>query len=233
MRVASAAIMCAALSIAAPDGEANDVGWYVGGAFGLARKDTPSTEFDLFAADVHAFFGFTPSTQQISFDDGDESYSFLIGYRLTRYLAIEGSYGRFGKLSYRSRATGDFPMDSGTLNSAFDSETTGFSLAALGILPLTYNWEVYGRVGVLFASNEISVRLDAVGDVFISPVGQRLSQSFSQSSDDSFAAVGIGYRFFDIYDLRLEYQRIFDAGLDVTMNAGDLDVASLGLTVTF
>jgi hypothetical protein len=37
----------------------------------------------------------------------------------------------------------------------------------------------------------------------------------------------------DIYDQRLEHQRVFDAGREDTGGVGDIDVATLGITATF
>ena len=219
------------LGTLAPSAEAGDDGFYVGGSFAITRKDTESTEFELFAGDLQDFvFLFTPTDERTSFDDSDTSYSLFVGYRFTRHIAVEGGYARLGELSYRSFASGDFPMDRGTLNIAMDSETSGFTVSALGILPINYNWEVYGRAGVLFATNEFALSLGARGEIFAQPSG---AQSFSKSTEDMYAGLGVSMRFFDIYDVRLEYQRIFDAGLPLTLNAGDLDVASLGLIVTF
>ncbi len=45
--------------------------------------------------------------------------------------------------------------------------------------------------------------------------------------------MGLSRRFFEIYQLRLEYQRVFDAGDEDSGGKGDLDAALLGLVVTF
>jgi len=37
----------------------------------------------------------------------------------------------------------------------------------------------------------------------------------------------------EIYEVRLEYHRVFDGGEEVTGGKGDVDAALLGLTVTF
>ena len=83
---------------------------------------------------------------------------------------------------------------------------------------------------MLFATNDFTLTIRARGDVFAQPSG---ADSFSKSSEDAYAGLGVSFRFFDIYDVRLEYQRYFDAGTEITINKGDLDVATLGLIVTF
>ena len=227
--VGLAAVLC--LGALGSRVEAGDNGFYIGGSLGLASKDAPSTEFQSLAELLHdEFYFYTPTSGAPSFDDSDQSYSLMAGYRLNRYLAFEGGYARLGELSYRSYTSGEFRNDSGEVNISMDSETSGFSIAAVGVLPLSYNWEIYGRAGMLFATNEFSLSIRARGDVFAQVSG---AESFSKSSEETYAGVGVSFRFFDIYDVRLEYQRYFDAGLELTINEGDLDVASLGLTVTF
>jgi hypothetical protein len=229
-RVAGFAVMMA-LSALGSRADAGDNGFYVGGSLGMASKDAPGAEYQLLADDLHRFvFAYTPTSGSPSFDDSDKSYSLLLGYRLNRYLAFEGGYARLGKLAYRSFTSGDFVNDRGDVGLSMDSETSGFSVSALGVLPLTYNWEIYGRAGMLFATNEFTLAIRARGDVFAQQSG---AQSFSKGSDEAYAGLGVSLRFFDIYDVRLEYQRYFDAGLELTINKGDLDVATLGLIVTF
>jgi OmpA-OmpF porin, OOP family len=218
------------LGAISPRAQAGDVGFYVGGSLGLASKDTPSTEFVLLTEALHDFFSYTPTSGEPAFDDSDESYSLFVGYRLNRYLAFEGGYARLGSVSYRSFTSGDFANDSGDMGISQDVETSGFTVSAVGVLPVNYNWEVYGRVGMLFSTNEFTLGIRARGDVFAQQSG---TQSFSRGSDEMYAGLGVSLRFFDIYDLRVEYQRVFDAGLELTTNKGDLDVATLGLIVTF
>jgi OmpA-OmpF porin, OOP family len=178
--------------IAAPPAAAAELGFYVGGQVGQASKEVSREFYELFNDDIQAFSGFTPVEDHTSLDDSDTAFAIVAGYRLNSYLAFEGGFTEFGQVTYKSRATGNFPLEGGTLNTNIESETSGFSLAALGTLPLTRD-----------------------------------------DTTETFAAVGISRRFFEIYDLRLEYLRVFDAGAESTGGKGDLDAALLGLNVTF
>ena len=106
-------------------------------------------------------------------------------------------------------------------------------MSALGVLPLTYRWEIYARAGALFATNRLKINLSVRGEIFATPGGDNIVDEFSRGTTEYLAGVGVGMRMLDIYDLRLEYQRIFDAGLEETGGVGDIDVATLGVTVTF
>jgi opacity protein-like surface antigen len=214
---------------------ANEFGVYVAGYGGQVSKDSDRGEFALFATEIQQFAQLAPSTDQRSFDDSGFSFALGVGYRLTRHLALEGAYTGLGEVKHTSRARGNFfaTAATGTLDTSIESETKGFVLSALGILPLNREWEVYGRGGVLLATNKLSVAIVTRGDGFIHPIGERFSDSFSQSTTDYFAGLGISRRVFEIYAFRLEYQRFFDAGKVDTGGAGDIDVVLLGLSASF
>jgi hypothetical protein len=227
-RVASVLFCLMALQTAA----AAELGFYIGGQVGQSSKDVPRDFYELFNDDVQTFVSFTPTEEHSSFDDSDTAFALVAGYRFTPHLAVEGGYTKFGKISYTSRASGNLPLEPGTLNTSIESETSGFSFAAVGTLPLSRDWEVFAKGGVLLASSKITLRIDATGTQFI-PVPGDFDGSLTDDTAETFAAIGISRRVFEIYDLRLEYQRVFAAGTFDTGGAGDLDAALLGLNVTF
>lgn len=227
---ASLLCLCAAASQSAA---ASEVGFYIGAYVGQASKDIPRTFFEDFKNDIYAFLGYTPTGETVSFDDTDSSFSLFAGYRLNTYLAFEGGYTRLGQVTYKSRSTGIFPMDTGSVDTTFENETSGFTLSVLGTLPLNRNWELFARGGALFATNRLQVTIRTHEEVFVSVLSTEFSDSFSKGSTDIYAALGVSRRFFENYAVRLEYQRAFDTGLADTGGTGDLDAALLGVTVTF
>jgi hypothetical protein len=230
----ASALFCSAFCVAAAhDAAAAERGLYVGGHFGKSSKDAPLDFYELFNADIQNFAFFEPTEQTSSFDDSDTAFGIAIGYRLTKHFAIEGGYHDFGTVSYRSRASGNFPLEAGTANVTIDSETTGFTVALLGALPLTRDWELFARAGALFADNKLQIQIDAQGQQFIPPLGNRFSAQDSGTTTETYVGLGVARRFFEIYDLRLEYQRVFDAGDESLGDKGDLDALFLGLIVTF
>jgi OOP family OmpA-OmpF porin len=219
--------------LAAPTADANEVGFYIGANLGLVSKEGDRADYEDFASEVHDFFSFTPTEFSSSFDEKDQTYNLHVGYRFNRFLAIEGGYADLGAISYRSQAFGNFPMDQGTINFNVDSETSGFVVSVLGVLPLTYQWEVYARAGALFATNKLKINLAVRGEIFATPGGDNISDEFSKGTTEYLAGVGVSMRILEIYDLRLEYQRIFDSGREDTGGIADIDAATLGVTVTF
>jgi OOP family OmpA-OmpF porin len=228
--IVAAAVLCFAVARSAA---ANEVGFYIGGYVGQASKQVPRLPFDELTDALHQVSIFTPVEERTSLDDKDTAFALIGGYRWNRYFALEASYARLGKVIYKSLATGDFPFDSGFLNTTIESETSGFTFSVLGVLPLTRDWELFARGGALFANDQLRFSVVAQGEEFIPPIGNNVSASLSKSRTETYAGLGISWRILEIYDLRLEYQRVFDAGEEITGGKGDIDAALLGLTVTF
>lgn len=212
---------------------ANEPGFYVGGYFTQNSKEVSRTEYQLLNAALQEFFFFDPEQEQLSFDDSDTGFALIAGYGFTQYFAIEGGFARLGQVTHKSRASGNFPLEAGTMNTTLESETTGFLASVVGMWPLTRNWELVGRVGLLVADNNFKFSVRSTGNEFIPPGGNSASEAFSKTSTDTYASVGVSRRLFEIYDLRLEYQRVFASGFEITGGKADLDSVMLGLLVTF
>jgi OmpA-OmpF porin, OOP family len=209
---------------AAVPASAAQFGLYVGAHYGDAKKDVEQGPFDDFALVIAEDLEFIPLQTSTQFENKDSGYGFLVGYRLTPYLAVEGNYIDLGKVTYKNSSTGTFEGEPVALGTNFTSNTTGLGVSVLGILPISFRWEAYGRAGVLIATNDL--------DIFLTDGVGRASDSISEGSTDLFGGVGLSFSFAEIYQARLEFQRFFDSGDEVT-GEGDVDLISLGITVTF
>ncbi|HKU14805.1 MAG TPA: outer membrane beta-barrel protein [Steroidobacteraceae bacterium] len=227
MRAAIIVIVMLAGSFAAGPGRAAPLGIYAGAGYAMVDKDADRAVFVNEAVAIYNAFGFDPQNQTGRFDPKDSAYGFVVGWRLTEHLALEGGYIDLGDVTYRDTSTGLFaetpPPETWQQN--IDSGTSGVALSALGILPLSYRWEVFGRGGLLLSNSTESVFItDRVGS-------EKLRAS--KSGVDFLAGVGISMSLVEIYSVRLEYMRVFDAGEDDTLNPADVDVLSLNVTVSF
>lgn len=227
-RIFAAASAVVALVGLLPAAQAGQPGFYVGGFYGQSDKQIDKADFDTYAT-TQVFpssnVQLTVDSLTSTLDASDAGFGFVAGYRFNTHFAVEGGYTSLGNVRYRANASGNItgvPTDA-VLN--VDTETNGITVSALGIWPLSYRWEVYGRAGALFSSNDFSAFYD---DVEQSP----RRAEFSENDVDLLAAVGTSYNFLEIYDLRLEFQRVFDAG-DETTGEADADMISLGITVVF
>ena len=132
-----ALVASALLCVGAQNAAANEIGFYMGGYLGQSKKEVPRAPLDDFAVAVHEVAFFTPSDVQSSLDDTDTAFAIFGGYRLNRYLGFEAGFTNLGTVTYKSQATGSFPLEAGRVNTTVESETSGFTLSVLGLLPQT------------------------------------------------------------------------------------------------
>ncbi|MGB2064063.1 outer membrane protein A [Marinomonas gallaica] len=102
----------------AQDWSTNESGLYVGGNYGYLKVDGDD-----------------------DFDDNNDVWQGLIGYRFNQYMALEGGYTDFG--SYGSDIA--------------NAETDGYSAAVKGILPLTESIEFFAKAGQVWYDTDYSV----------------------------------------------------------------------------
>jgi hypothetical protein len=224
MRAAIIAFIVLASSAAAPAGAAQ-LGIYAGLSYVMAEKDSTQSVFEAEALRIYNSFGFQPQSTTATLDSKDSAYGFVVGWRFSEHIAFEGGYLDLGDVKYRDRSEGVFNNMPQTWQQNLDSSTSGIALSALGILPLSYRWEVYARGGALISSNS--------ANLFISNgIGAEKFRA-TKSGADLMAGAGISFSLAEIYNIRLEYLRVFDAGEDATLDEADVDLATLNVTVAF
>jgi OOP family OmpA-OmpF porin len=215
---------------------AAETGFYVGGFYGKADKDEAQSSFDATAAFVNDQLAYVPTSGSSTFDKKTNGYGFFGGYRLFEHLALEGGYMDLGTVTYRGRSTGTVSFIDPISGDAqqgptdalvnIDSHVGGIAVSALGILPISYNAEIYGRGGVLFSSHRF--------DVFYQDVIGPLRDRSSESDIDFMVGAGASYLLAEVYTLRAEFIRVFDAGKKVFgVGEGDVDMITVGITVRF
>jgi opacity protein-like surface antigen len=227
-------------SLAAQSAGAAERGFYVGVYYGQTDKASEEDPYVALANRNYESFGFNPQSTVDSFDAKDVSYGFLGGFRISEHWAIEGGFMDLGEVAYKDESTGlDHSQDqidvSGsvdhsndavrTWNQQISSSSRGLSVAALGIWPITYRSEIYAKGGIVLSSSELDIRISNGTDSASNNPQQK-------TSFDVLVGAGASYTFAEIYAIRLEYQRIFDEG-DESTDEHDMDIISLGVTVTF
>jgi OOP family OmpA-OmpF porin len=161
-------------------------------------------------------------------DTEDSGYGFEVGYRFNRWLAVEGGYVDLGDTTFRASAPGFLAFNpdgsADTFTQKLTSNVSGFIVSALGIIPLSFRFEAYGRVGLLIGNDEIEARVaNSIGSD---------SLEVSESSTDTMVGIGVAFSLAEIYSIRAEVMRVLDAG-DELSGENDIDILSLGVTVRF
>ncbi len=164
----------------------DDAGFYVGGNYGYLKVDGHD-----------------------DFDDDNDVWQGIVGYRFNRYVAVEGSYIDFG--------------DYGNNLSRADSD--GYTAAIKGILPITNEFSVYAKAGQLWWESDYDVAgISGSYDDESLFIGAGLSYNFTKNF-----LVNAEYT---VYDADLDAGELADNFSDADFNT-DLNQASIGVEYRF
>ncbi len=216
MRTPLVCTILASALLATPTAFAAGAGhFYIGaGLGGTTVKDAPSaSEFDSDLASI----GITASS---SVDDTDTGWKLYGGYMFNQNLAVEASYADLGELSIDSTITA--PL-AGTLATTWEAQT--LAVSAVGIWPLAYNFEIFGKAGFHYWDAEITAT--ATGG------GGAASGSDDDNGTDVLYGIGAAYNLNDNFALRAEWERYSNIGDDNTTGESDVDMWSAGVQYSF
>jgi len=208
---------------------ANRIGAYAGAQIGQNTYSANGAEE--IAADLEdSLNGAGVASQNISssMEDTDIGYQAMFGYRFHRYFGAELGLAQFGGMEVTSRGDVDFDDGSGFLPTKLGVTYSvgGLVISAIGILPLHDRFELFGRVGYLFASTQqkFSASID----------GQNAgSGSVKSESQDMVYGAGFSYHINQVYSIRGEYQQIDSVGDPNRTGQEDIKVVGLGVVIRF
>ena len=193
---------------------AQDRGPYLGGAIGSSKAKDVGSCSDIFETVT-------------SCDDKTRltGWRLFVGYQVIQYLAAEVGYVDLG--NFTTSGTGTIPsiiVPPVEFTANASDRATGFSLDAVGTLPIRARFGLIGRVGLVVWS------LDASADV----AGGGVSRSTSQKPTGTSAGFGAGvnYDFEKKVGARAEFQRFAKIGDDST-GKSDVDLISASLIYRF
>ena len=216
MKSSAIASLVATAVIASTSVAAAESGFYVGLTIGESSTAVSKSELDRAMAEEFNLI-------ESSLDDGDTAYGAVIGYRFLPYLAAELGWLDLGDVVDYRASLAVISISVSSLDVRARASSSGPMVSALGILPLGDAWEIFGRAGLLFSDNKLTV---GVSDFY-----QSFSTSDSDRDEDAVVGIGAAVNFADHWAVRAEYTRIFDAGSEET--TGEEDVDLIGLTVTY
>jgi len=197
--------------IASPFAMADDsAGWYGGASIGQSRATIDDARI------TSGLLGGGFSTTSITDEDRDLGYKIFGGYQFNKNFALEGGYFDLGKFGFTATT-----VPAGTLSG--NIKLRGINLDAVGILPITEKFSVFGRVGANYA--EATDSFTGTGLVSV--------RNPNPSSRDTNLKLGLGlqYAFSESLAMRAEVERYrID---DAVGNKGDIDLVSVGLLYRF
>jgi OOP family OmpA-OmpF porin len=171
------------LTLALASGAQANEGFYVGGAIGKGYLDE--------------------NIDGIRIDTDSSTYRIYGGYGFTRYFGVEAAYLDLGTF----RET----IDVGGVDVPVSASAAGFSLAAVGTLPLSERFSALARLGYYFHDGESS----AAGIAEDSP-----------SEKSPFIGIGLAYDLSEVLEVNV--------GIDyIDTDDADPTLATLGLTLRF
>lgn len=197
---------------------AADSNWYVGLAVGQSSYAQMKPNAAVLSQ------GFTqeglPNTYTVS--DSGNGYDLVAGYQFFRYLAVEGGYTDFGAVSadYQIHLT-----PSGAAHVGIHA--TGETLFAVGILPVSDRFSVFGKVGLLAYSQDFTANVGVTGG------GSKVLPTASDTGTTPAIGAGASFAFNDRFGLRLGFTRFHAVGDANNTGEGTIDLSYLELMVHF
>ena len=197
--------LTAALSVTTV--QAADTGFYIGGSFGRSQIS------DFNGSDLDAVLAAGGITSTSSTDDKDTGWKAFAGYRIMKYLAVEGAYTNLGEATANTVITA--PV-AGTVNTDVESES--WNISAVGILPLNDQFSLFARLGVNVWNIDASSSGTGSGGPFVLDV--------SDDGTDVVYGLGAAYNITQNLSVRGEWER-YD------FDGDDIDLLSVGLAWAF
>jgi len=183
-----------ALVAASTPALSQDTGWYGGIGIGQSKfKDSCSGV----------------SGPGIACEEKDTAWKIFGGYQFNRNFAGEFGYTDLGKTTLSISGFGSASIGA-----------RGFELSGVGMLPVSQQFSVYGRLGLFHWDVDFKDGTGLVG-------------SASASGTDLTYGLGASFSFTKNSALRLEWQKYQDVGDTNSTGSGDITVIGVGLAVKF
>ena len=146
---------------------------------------------------------------------GDNGYRLKLGYKYSRYFAVEGEYVDFG------RSAAELFASPGNLAPSFHS--TGFGVDTIAMLPL-WRFSFYGRLG--------AYRGDARGGFGQASTALLPADNFTRGTRWRYG-MGMRYDFTKAFGIRAELERHSPLGSPLATEVDAADQISVGVSWRF
>lgn len=145
-----------------------------------------------------------------SLDATDPGYSLVVGFRFSKYLAVEGSWLDLGSATYR--------LDNGDADLKLGSQAA--ALSVLANFPLNSAWSLEGRVGVYFSNARLHGWLSVATQIGSGGIEDIWLEGEGGSDAAGVLGVGIVRSLSERWTVRLGYEYFTDNAIDVRETTG-------------
>jgi OOP family OmpA-OmpF porin len=139
------------------------------------------------------------------------NFKLLTGYQFSPNFAVEAAYANFGTIKEKSESE------------SAKARLHSFTLAGLGIIPLSNEVQVFGKLGMHFSGSKF--------DASSRDGSQSTSESYHKSG--LLLGAGLQYDFTKNFAGRFEYERLSFGSNPLSTDRTNLNVFSLGLLYKF
>jgi OmpA-OmpF porin, OOP family len=204
---------------------ADDGGLYVGASLGYTLSTYHRSDLNNALIGTFAGAGYTLVLDTSSVHDEQRPWSLDIGYRFSRYLALEASYLELGTLKYAGGGTETSYFGRAPITVDLNIKSRGPALALVGVLPMTNDWNLEARLGAY----EGKTLTQYVTTVDTTPT----SGHDSKSSASLLADIGASYILNAHWVLRLDYIHLNQLGEKILSKSFNVDLLTAGVTYAF
>ncbi len=193
-----------------PFAMAENDGWYLGFNDGRSKAKLDDAQI------TSGLLGGGFATATFDEDDRDNGFKVFGGYQFNKNFALEGGYFDLGKFGFDAPTV---PL--GMLHGGM--QLRGVNLDAVGLLPLSEKFSLFGRVGLTYAQSRNT--FSGTGATTVTNANpSRLAMNYK-------LGVGVQYAFTESIQLRAEAERY--RVNDALGNKGNIDLFSIGLIYRF
>jgi len=190
---------------------------YIGAGFGQAKAKDAGNCSDFSGPGL-----FNPG-YSCSIDDTDTSFDLFLGYAITPNISAELGYVDLGKYTLDASGTVFGTSTPVALNG--DIKAKGWTMSAVGTLPLQPSFSLLGRFGFFIWNVDISVNASS-GSL-------SGSASDSASGTDPLFGIGAQWNVNKNLGLRGEWTHYVDVGDENTTGQSDVDNLSISVLYNF
>lgn len=168
--------------------------------------------------------GVAPGALSSKADDKDTGWKLQAGYRINRYLAVEGGYADLGSFIYDATATAPVATRHG------DIKTDGWNIDLVGYLPFTDSVTGFGRLGAY--RYDTNLACSGTGIACSNP-------SRSKKGTSTHYGLGVDWTFARSWFARFEYEvytrvgEAFNANGTTGTTRADVKMGSVGVGYRF